>query len=164
MTDATRTVVLKPGDTLLIGNAGQLDQEHYDLLPEALTPLVQALGLSTVTVFDTDIEAAAVAPSAPLPDAVVLRVFDYEAMAQHSKALADWIEANGIDPHTVSPEWLTIEQAGDQRFIRYPMLRRTEGGRLVTDPRCLDRVWTVERVTPLVIDLDLPESDDGHAE
>jgi hypothetical protein len=164
MTDTTRTVVLKPGDALLIGNVGQTSEDAIAALREGAGLLRSALGLAGIALFEGDIDVAAGAPIAPMRDAVVLRVIDHEAMAQHSEALADWIEANGIDPHTVSPEWLTIEQAGDQRFIRYPMLRRTEGGRLVSDPRCPDRVWTVERVTPLVIDLDLPESDDGHAE
>lgn len=157
-TDATRTVVLKPGDVLLIGNVGQLDDETLAGLPDTLGPLAQALGLGTVTVFEHDIHLTAATPVTPLPDAVVLTVFYREAVARHREELAAWLSANGIDPMTVADGWLSIEQDGDQRFIRYPAYRLTHDGRRLRDPRDPDRAWTVERTSPLAIDLDLPEA------
>lgn len=156
MTDTARTVVLKPGDTLYIGNVGQISGEVRGELYEGLAHLSAALGLNDVVLFLDDIDMAAVAPITPLPDAVVLRVFDRKAMAQHRKVLAAWLTANGIDPMTVSDQWLSIEQLGEQRLIRYTAYRTTpEGGRLI-DPRDRNSGWTVERVSPLVVDLEIP--------
>lgn len=159
MTDA-RTVVLKPGDTLMIANLGQTAEDALDALHEGLERLRCALGLSSVVVFEADVDTTAVAPIEPLPDAVVLRVFDRESLTEHHEVLAAWVRANGIDPATVALEWLSIEQAGDRRLIRYPAFRQTPEGRHLRDPRSRGRSWTVERVVPLVIDLDWPASTD----
>lgn len=155
MTDASgRVVVLKPGDALYLGNLGQHDYDHV-VLTEGLRFLSEALGLTSVMVFEQDIDLAAAAPVVPASDAVVLRVFDRKAMAEHREELAAWLTANGIDPMTVADQWLSIEQAGDQRLIRYAAYRLTSDGRRLTDPRSQDYGWTVERVSPLVIDLNL---------
>ena len=156
MTDHARTVLLKPGDTLLIGNTGDLDDETLAELPAVLASLRHALALTTVTVFEQDIEVAAVTSVRPAPDAVVLRVFDRTAVAQHRAVLAAWLSANHIDPHTVADTWLSIEQTASLRFIRYEAYRLDDAGCRLIDPRDPDRAWTVERVSPLVIDLDLP--------
>jgi hypothetical protein len=155
MTDASHAVVLKPGDTLLIGNLGQTSDDALDALHEGLAKLRSALGLGDVFVFERDIDAAALTPIAPLPDAAVVRVFDREALRQHRDALGPWLKVNGIDPEMVADEWLSIEEASGQRFIRYPAFRLTQDGRRLIDPRLPDRAWTVERVSPLIIDLDL---------
>ncbi|MDX3747464.1 hypothetical protein [Streptomyces sp. AK08-02] len=157
MTDTSaRTVVLKPGDVLLVGNVGAMGEEAADALHEGLTQLRFALGLSSVAVFEQGIEAAALAPVVPMPDAVVLRLFGREALAEQREALAAWLKANGIDPDAVAADWLSIERAADQRLIRYEAFRLTKDGRRLRDPRDGDRAWTVERVAPLVVDLDLP--------
>lgn len=157
--DAMRTVVLRPGDTLLIGNLGQTSEDALDALHEGLGQLRLALGLSSVTVFEQDVDVAAVAPVVPFPDAVVLRLFDREALAQHREVLADWLKANGIDVKTVAADWLSIEQAGAQRLIRYEAIRLNADGRRLIDPCDRHCVWTVERVSPLVVDLDVSEFD-----
>lgn len=156
MTDANRIVILKPGDILHIGNVGTLDADTLDSLPDTLSPLAKALGLATVTVFEHDIQATASEPATPQPDAVVLRVFDREAVTRHRAELASWLQANGLDHTMVAADWLTIEQAGDLRFIRYLAFRMSANGHKVVDPRDAHRAWTVERVAPLVVDLDLP--------
>lgn len=158
MTDHARTVLLKPGDTLLIGNTGDLDDETLAELPAVLASLRHALALANVTVFEQDIEVAAVTPVQPAADAVVLRLFDRIAVAQHRAVLAAWLTANRIDPATVADTWLSIEQTAGLRLIRYEAYRRDDAGCKLIDPRDPDRAWTVERVSPLVIDLNLPAS------
>lgn len=164
MTDTTRTVVLKPGDTLLIGNAGQLDEEAVEALHEGLTQLSSALGLSSVAVFEEGIEAAALAPVVPMSDAVVVRVIGRRAVAQHRSVLAAWLKANGIDSDNVADQWLSIEQAGDLRLIRYEAYRLTEDGRRLLDPRDSEQAWAVERVSPMVVELDLPDDNRRNTE
>lgn len=157
MTDTSaHTVVLKPGDVLLVGNVGAMGDEAVDALHEGLTQLRFALSLSSVAVFEQDIETAALAPIVPWSDAVVCRLFSREALAEQREALAAWLKANGIDPGSVAADWLSIERAADQRLIRYEAYRLNEDGRRLRDPRSPDQAWTVERVSPLVVDLDLP--------
>ncbi|MDQ0933791.1 hypothetical protein [Streptomyces turgidiscabies] len=156
MTDTTRTVVLKPGDTLLIGNLGQTSEDALDALHEGATRLRSALRLADVLLFEADIDTAAVSPVTPLPDAVVLRVFDRNAVAAHRETLAAWLKTNDIDPDQVADDWLSVEQSDGLRLIRYAAYRLTEDGRRLLDPRDGNRAWTVERVSPLVVDLDLP--------
>ncbi|MEU9349041.1 hypothetical protein AB0D74_48375 [Streptomyces sp. NPDC048278] len=155
ISNAARTVVLKPGDTLLISNCGQTSEEALDALREGASRLRHALGLGEVVLFEHDIEVAALAPVTAAPDAVVLRVFDSEAVEQHRATLGTWLEANGIDPSTVVADWLSIEQAGDQRLIRYSVYRIDQDGRRLVDPRDQNQSWAVERVSPLVVDLHL---------
>lgn len=156
MSDSNRIVVLKPGDVLLVGNVGTLDADALGSLPDMLSPLVKALGLANVTMFEHDIQTAASEPTTPESDAVVLRVFNHEAVTRHRAELAHWLQANGIDNAKVALDWLTIEQAGDLRFIRYPAFRMAADGRPLVDPRDHTRAWTVERIAPLVVDLELP--------
>ncbi|MEU5442755.1 MULTISPECIES: hypothetical protein [Streptomyces] len=165
MTDPadTRAVLLKPGDALLIGNVGTHEATALADLVEALAIVRQALGLSTVTVFGDDIEMAAAAPVVPASDAVVLRVFDREAVAEHRAELAEWLTSNGIDPSHVAADWLSIEQAGDHQLVRYPAYRLDQDGRHLRDPRARDRAWTVERVSPLVKPLSLSNSHVDHS-
>ncbi|MFF5186454.1 hypothetical protein ACFY30_22205 [Streptomyces sp. NPDC000345] len=157
MTDTTRAVVLKPGDALLIGNVNGLEEDALEALNDGLVQLRFALGLSSVAVFEGNIEAAALAPVTPMSDAVVVRVFDRDAVKQHRETLAKWLTTNGIDPAAVADQWLSIEQTDAGRLIRYPAYRLSEEGQRLVDPRDPGRAWTVERVSPLVIDLDLTE-------
>ncbi|MFC8429903.1 hypothetical protein [Streptomyces sp. NPDC057253] len=153
---SARTVVLKPGDVLLIGNIGVSSEDALDALHDGLLSLRHALALSSVAVFEEDINTAALAPLAPMPDAIVLRVFDRTTVPQHRAVLTAWLSANHIDPSTVASDWLSIEQEAGQRFIRYETFRLNDAGGKLIDPRDRDKAWTIERVSPLVIDLDLP--------
>ncbi|MGJ5898561.1 hypothetical protein ACSCBZ_42485 [Streptomyces niveiscabiei] len=47
MTDASRTSLLKPGDTLLIGNVGQTGADALDALHEGMAKLRAALAPRT---------------------------------------------------------------------------------------------------------------------
>ncbi|WP_055527189.1 hypothetical protein [Streptomyces graminilatus] len=164
MTDTTRTVVLKPGDTLLIGNLGQTSEDALDALHEGAARLRSALRLADVLLFEADIDTAAVAPLAPVPDAVVLRLFGREAVAAHRETLAAWLKANDIDPDLVADDWLSVEESAGLRLIRYAAYRLTKDGRRLRDPRDGDRAWTIERVSPLAVDLDLPDDARRHKE
>ncbi|MGM9380329.1 hypothetical protein [Streptomyces antibioticus] len=62
MTDTgARIVLVKPGDILIIGNAGTLDDASVEASTEAISRLHQALGLAGVVLFEGDIELATVA-------------------------------------------------------------------------------------------------------
>jgi hypothetical protein len=58
-------------------------------------------------------------------------------------ALADWLTANGINPHDVPIDGdLLIEDTDDGRAIRYETFVRTETGAKVMDPRGRDAYET----------------------
>jgi hypothetical protein len=61
MTDATRVVLIKPGDVLLIGNVGE--NVDYEALPDLAEKLKSALGIAHVAIFEADIDLASV----PIP-------------------------------------------------------------------------------------------------
>ncbi len=67
--DAVRVVLLKPGDVLLIGNAGQLDEDAIDALHTAASHLSSALGLAQVALFEGDIDLAVTTQSSTEVDA-----------------------------------------------------------------------------------------------
>lgn len=64
-----RVVLLKPGDVLLIGNVGPLDQDAVDALHDGASHLSTALGLAQVVLFEGDIDLAATTPSSTEADA-----------------------------------------------------------------------------------------------
>ncbi|MFE6001961.1 hypothetical protein ACFQ6C_34765, partial [Streptomyces sp. NPDC056454] len=82
---------------------------------------------------------------------------------EHREALAQWLQGNGIDPKAVALDWLSIERAGDKQLIRYLTHRVNEDGRRLVDPRHPNEAWKDERVTPLLVNLDIPAGGDCHA-
>lgn len=65
MTDTSaRVVLVKPGDILIIGNIGTLDDEAIATAGEAVSRLHTQLGLAGVVLFEGDIDLATVAQSA----------------------------------------------------------------------------------------------------
>lgn len=53
-----RVVLVKPGDVLLIGNLGDLDDESARTLTELLGPLKAAIGAEQILCFEADIDLA----------------------------------------------------------------------------------------------------------
>ncbi|MET8982127.1 hypothetical protein ABZX85_41745 [Streptomyces sp. NPDC004539] len=158
----SRVVLLQPGDHLLIGNLKALGDEGLEALHEVLPRLREALRLGGVVAFEDDVTIASALPLVPASDAVVLRVFERETVEENFRVLAAWVEANGIDPETVAADWLTIELHGEQRLIRYRAYRTTADGRRLRDPGDRSRAWTIERVAPLLVDLELPDPSERH--
>ncbi|MCX4886054.1 hypothetical protein [Streptomyces sp. NBC_00847] len=64
-----RVVLVKPGDVLLIGNVGQLDQDAVDALHDGASQFRSALGLAQVALFEGDIDLAVTTPSSTEADA-----------------------------------------------------------------------------------------------
>jgi hypothetical protein len=67
--DATRVVLVKPGDVLLIGNAGQLGDDAAEALHNLASQLRSVLGLAHVVLFEGDIDLAVTTPSSTEADA-----------------------------------------------------------------------------------------------
>lgn len=55
MTDEKRVLLLKPGDTLLIGNVGDLPAEVFNEVTGALAVLREHVGVVDVVLFERDI-------------------------------------------------------------------------------------------------------------
>lgn len=60
MSNDPRAVLLKPGDLLVIGNVGQLPAETVQVLHEALGQVKEALGISGVVIFESDVSISAI--------------------------------------------------------------------------------------------------------
>lgn len=76
--------------------------------------------------------------------------WDHLLEAGQLPAFQDWLRANGLDPHTVDRQPITIEQQDGQRVIRYTAYLLTVDGHKYRDP-ATDGAAREERVVPLVV-------------
>ncbi|MEU7597291.1 hypothetical protein AB0B79_30305 [Streptomyces sp. NPDC039022] len=84
---------------------------------------------------------------------VVLALYRTEDLHEHREALCEWPMANGLEPRGVALRWISVEEDGERRFIRYGGFRHGLDGRRIVDPDAPDRAWTEERTAPLRTDL-----------
>ncbi|MGA5635067.1 hypothetical protein [Streptomyces lydicamycinicus] len=83
----------------------------------------------------------------------VLALYRSTDIAEHREALCEWIKVNGIDPKVVSDRWISVEEQGGRRVIRYRALKHTPDGRRLVDPDDPDQAWAEERTAPLLTGL-----------
>ena len=76
----------------------------------------------------------------------VLATITPEDVTEHLDHLRRWIEANGIDPYTVSATHpVTIEQVGERTVICYRECQRNQHGQILVDPDDNGQALTVRR-------------------
>lgn len=56
MIDGARALLMKPGDLLIIGNVGPLDEDVAESLSQGLAYIKDNLGLAGIVVFESDVD------------------------------------------------------------------------------------------------------------
>ncbi len=83
----------------------------------------------------------------------MLALYRTDDLHEHREALCEWLKANDVAPHTVALGWISVEDDGGQRSIRYRAFRTTSTGSRLVDPDDSHQAWTEERIAPLRTDL-----------
>ncbi|CAM5681742.1 hypothetical protein ADK47_24400 [Streptomyces rimosus subsp. rimosus] len=84
---------------------------------------------------------------------MVLALYRTDDLHEHREALCEWLKANNAAPHTVALRWISVEDDGSQRSIRFHTFRTTATGSRLIDPDDPSQAWTEERTAPLRTDL-----------